>query len=203
MRIRSILTIFAVVGLLAACGGNDYSPKPQAYLRIDMPAHAYQPLAGMASNEGVASTPLPFSFEVSTMASPLLKKNTKRDVWIDIQYPQWNGVVFLSYKHINGATDLRGQLDTSSRLMETHYKFASGIDEQGYEDREHSVYGTVWHIKGRNVASSYQFYCTDSAHHFLRGALYINCPPNNDSLAPVLEYMQADVDHLVESLRWR
>ena len=65
------------------------------------------------------------------------------------------------------------------------------------------MHSTVWRLRGRNVASTYQFFATDSLHHFLRGALYINRTPNNDSLAPVLEYIQADLDHLIETLRWR
>ena len=120
-----------------------------------------------------------------------------------MKYPQWDGVIFLTYNHLRGPADLRGQTDTSLHLLEQHYQFSSGIDERAFEDRDRRVFATVWHIKGRNVASTYQFYATDSLHHFLRGALFINRPPNNDSLAPVLEYMQRDIDHLIETLRWR
>ena len=65
------------------------------------------------------------------------------------------------------------------------------------------VYGTTYRLRGSRVASTYQFWVTDSVNHFLRGALYLNKVPNNDSLAPVLEYIQADMDHLIETLRWR
>ena len=44
---------------------------------------------------------------------------------------------------------------------------------------------------------------TDSTEHFLRGALFLNYTPNNDSLAPVIDYLQADVDRIVETLKWR
>ena len=185
---------FAVVATLAACGGGDYSPKPQAYLRIDLPATGYVLCDTL---------PLPFTFECNKSAQMEVKKREGRDTWVDITYPQWNGVVFLTYKRLGGIEDLRGQIDTSTRLLVKHYQFASGIDERGYEDAENHVYGTVWHLRGRNVASTYQFFATDSVRHFLRGALYINSVPNNDSLAPVLEYMQRDIDHLVETLRWR
>ena len=62
---------------------------------------------------------------------------------------------------------------------------------------------TTYHLKGQNVASTYQFWATDSTRHFLRGSLYIDCTPNNDSLAPVLTYIQEDINHLIESIRWR
>ena len=42
MKTNKILTIMFLASLLfASCGGGDYSPKPQAYLRIDMPEHDY------------------------------------------------------------------------------------------------------------------------------------------------------------------
>ena len=178
--------------LLCACH-NDYTPKPYAYLRIDLPATEYSSI----------DNSLPFCFEKNNNAELELKKNTGRDVWVDINYPNLNGVVFLSYKQLTGLDDLRGQTDTSSRLLEQHYQFTSGVEEQGYEDKENKVYGTVYYLKGSKVASTCQFWLTDSSRHFLRGALYLNTTPNNDSLAPVIDYMQADIEHLVETLRWR
>ena len=194
MRIRNIALGMMVAMLFVACGGGDYSPKPQAYLRIDMPEHVY----------AVADTlNLPFLFEKDKLADVILKKEQRSELWLDLCYPQWGGTMFLTYKRLRNADDLRGQTDTSTRLMEQHYQFASGIDEHAFESDDHSVHALVWHLKGRNVASTYQFYATDSLHHFLRGALFLNQTPNNDSLAPVLEYIQADIDHLIETLRWR
>ena len=192
MRIRNILLLIVSFFTLAACGSGDYSPKPQAYLRIDTPKTTYS-----------LYDSLPFAFEKNDAAGLTLKKNSPHEVWVDLQYPQWDGVVFLTYKQLHSSKDLRGQTDTSSRLLEQHYQFASGIDEQVFESDDHTVHAVKWHLKGKNVASTYQFYATDSLHHFLRGAVYINHTPNNDSLAPVLEYMHRDVDHLIETLRWR
>ncbi len=195
MKHNNILIWFALAMMLfAACGGGDYTPKPQAYLRIDMPEHSYI---------AVDTAQLPFVLERSVYADVVIKKHTAQDVWVDLTYPQWDGVVFLTYKRLNGPDDLRGQIDTSSRLVEKHYKFSSGVDEQSFDSDDGTVHAVTWHLKGSKVASTYQFYATDSARHFLRGALYLNRTPNNDSLAPVLKYMQEDIEHLVETLRWR
>lgn len=209
MKVKYILYAFVAIALLAGCGGGDYSPKPQAYLRIDMPEHEYFVMdtmrlpEGFTTLEGKPYRTYPFIFEANRCIEWLNKDAPKGEVWLDLLYPQWDGVVFLTYKRLSGPEDLRGQIDTSSRLLEKHYQFASGIDEQGYDDHDRHVHSTVWRLRGRNVASTYQFFATDSLHHFLRGALYINRTPNNDSLAPVLEYIQADLDHLIETLRWR
>ncbi len=218
MKIKNILLTVACISTLAACGGNgDYTPKPQAYLRIDMPEHSYWLVDSLCSHPGdtlVFGTDtsivitgscktFPFTFEANTCVELREKGAPKGEEWMDLYYPQWDGVVYLTYKHLSGRDDLRGQIDTSSRLLEKHYKLSSGVEEQGYEDPDNRVFGTVYYLKGSRVASTCQFWLTDSSRHFLRGALYLDRTPNNDSLAPVLRYMQEDIEHLVETLRWR
>jgi gliding motility-associated lipoprotein GldD len=207
-----------VVAVLMLCScHNDYTPKPYAYLRIDLPEHEYFLLDTMRTNPGdtlvfdgdtaIALTGItktfPFIFEANQCIEWTEKDAPKGERWIDLMYPQWDGVVFLTYRPLKAPDSLRTQVDESMRLLEQHYKVASGIEEQGYEDPEHKVYGTVYYLKGRKVASTCQFWLTDSTHHFLRGALFLNTSPNNDSLAPVIDYIQADIEHLVETLRWR
>ena len=207
-----------VVAVLMLCScHNDYTPKPYAYLRIDMPEHEYFLLDTMRlypgdtlvfnSDTAIALTGItktfPFTFEANQCIEWTEKDAPKGERWIDLMYPQWDGVVFLTYRPLKNPDSLRTQVDESMRLLEQHYKVASGIEEQGYEDPEHKVYGTVYYLKGKKVASTCQFWLTDSTHHFLRGALFLNTSPNNDSLAPVIDYIQADIEHLVETLRWR
>lgn len=194
-KLMTFLGLGMMVALLAACGGrNDETPKPKAYLRIDLPPHAYT-LCDTAA--------LPFTFEHSSLAQVEWKKNLPRDKWFTIAYPKYKGYVFMTYKAMNGVRELRAQVDTSYKFVEGHFSYSSGIDENRFVDREHRVSGTTYHLKGQNVASTYQFWVTDSARHFIRGALYIDCTPNNDSLAPVLNYLQDDIDHLIESIRWK
>lgn len=218
MKVNNILICFALAALLfAACGGGDYTPKPQAYLRIDMPEHSYWLVDSLCTHAGDTLTDgtdtvvaitgscktFPFIFEANQCVEIKEKSAPKGEEWLDLVYPQWQGVVFLTYKRLNGPDDLRGQIDTSSRLVEKHYKFSSGVDEQSFDSDDGTVHAVTWHLKGSKVASTFQFYATDSVRHFLRGALYVDRTPNNDSLAPVLEYMQEDIEHLVETLRWR
>ena len=196
MNIKLLFWLFIIAGgaVLSACSNGNETPKPQAYLRIDLPPHAYS----------VCDTAvLPFTFELSNLAEVQWKKNLPRDKWFTIAYPKYKGYVFMTYKAMNGVRELRAQVDTSYKFVEGHFSYSSGIDENRFVDREHRLSGTTYHLKGQNVASTYQFWVTDSNRHFLRGALYIDCTPNNDSLAPVLNYLQDDIDHLIESIRWR
>ena len=52
------------------------------------------------------------------------------------------------------------------------------------------------------VPSQFHFTMTDSAKHFLRGALYFNTQVQNDSLAPAIEYMKRDMMHIINTLEW-
>lgn len=196
MKRFPLFLTFALVALLStACHHQvDYTPKPAAYLRFDFPKKHYQ------SYDTVA---LPFSFERASEANITLKKNTPNEKWVDILYPNYRGVVFLSYKSMRGPQDLQGQIDTSYELLKMHFDYSSGVDEEKFVDPAHHIYATTYQLKGTNVASSYQFWATDSNSHFLRGSLYLDCTPNNDSLAPVLDYLQKDLNHLLETLRWR
>ena len=212
---KTILMAVAMCCVLAACHNGDYTPKPQAYIRIDMPEHEYW-LVDTLCHAGDTTVfedtitwvcekdkTLPFVFEANNCIELTEKGAPKGEVWVDLKYPQWDGVVFLTYRHLSGPDDLRGQTDTSLCLLESHYQFASGVEENHYDDPERHVYATTFRLGGKRVATTYQFWATDSVHNFLRGALYLDRTPNNDSLAPVIDYIQTDIDHLIETLRWR
>lgn len=186
--------ILVTMTLFAACGSDSYAPKPKGYMRFDLPAKAYVPYDTVA---------LPFSFEAAAEADVSVKRNESRLKWVDLNYPDYGGVIYLSYIPLRSVTDLAGEVDTSYQLLSKHFNYATGQKEFQFVNLDEKVYATVYQIEGRNVASTYQFWATDSLHHFLRGSLYIDCVPNNDSLAPILEYLQADIDHIIETLRWR
>ena len=189
-----LLTLLLAL-LFASCGSDgSYTPKPRGYMRITLPEKSYVQYD---------TTALPFSFAVSNLATVELKKNDKRLKWVDIRYPQFDGIVFLSYIPIHSLQDLAGEVDTSYRLLSKHFDFSSGVNERQYVNEQERVYATTYLLEGQNVASTFQFWATDSVKHFLRGSLYIDCVPNNDSLAPVLQYLQQDVEHLIESLKWK
>jgi len=84
-----------------------------------------------------------------------------------------------------------------------HAPKALGIRESVVIDDERRVYGMVYGIEGRDAASPFQFYLTDSTDHFIRGSLYFNVVPNNDSLEPVIEFIIQDIDEMIKTLSWK
>jgi gliding motility-associated lipoprotein GldD len=185
------LVFLSIIFLLHACG-SDYTPKPRAYFRIDLPEKKYQKL----------DTTFPYSFEypVGTQILPDPVSIDKK-YWINIEYPQFNGTLHISYKPVQG--NLVTYLEDSRTLVMKHIKKASGIDDQLIIRPEANVFGLKYKIQGIGAASPFQFFVTDSLQHFLRGALYFNVKPNNDSLSPVISYIEQDIDHLINTLEWK
>lgn len=194
MKTRIILTVAALAMLAVGCSTKDFTPKPKAYLRIDMPEKSYRMYDTVA---------LPFMCELAEDAVVKWKQNDARTKYIDIEYPQYSGVINLTYKHFRNLNDLNMLVDTASRMLALHHGQSTGEQETTLKDPEGRVYATIVKLGGKNTGSTYQFWLTDSTQHFLRGALFLNYTPNNDSLAPVIEYLQADVNQIVETLRWK
>lgn len=64
------------------------------------------------------------------------------------------------------------------------------------------VHGMFFKVSG-NVATANQFFLTDSTNHFLRGALYFDAAPNQDSLRPVNDFLVKDMQHLINTFKWK
>ena len=64
------------------------------------------------------------------------------------------------------------------------------------------MYGSLFMLDGES-ASPLQFMLTDSVSRFFRGALYYDCIPNADSLAPVTRYLKQDIVELIQSFKWK
>jgi gliding motility-associated lipoprotein GldD len=65
-----------------------------------------------------------------------------------------------------------------------------------------NLYGKIYEAVGNDAACSFQFWVTDRQKHFFRGSLYLNQVPQNDSHAPVINYLKKDMMHLIETFRW-
>ena len=53
------------------------------------------------------------------------------------------------------------------------------------------------------VPTPFQFFSTDSTDHFIRGALYFRTASQNDSLAPIIDYIKMDIVHMLNTLSWQ
>lgn len=187
---RLVFVAVAIISLMASCGG-DYYPKPRGYFRIDLPERSYAQF----------DSTYPYSFEFPVYSKLSADTDPHAEpYWINLSFPQFKGTLHLSYKPIKG--NLNDYLEDTRTMVMKHIPKASSIENNAYENPAQQVYGLTYTISGVAAASPYQFYLTDSTRHFVRGALYFNTVPNNDSLAPVIEFLKEDINHLIETFKW-
>jgi len=183
---------FALALLVASCG-TEYIPKPKGYNRIDLPEQTYQPLkAGH-----------PYSFEYSSHAKVRPDSSMIAEPhWIHIIYPTMGADVQLTYKDLQGSDKmLNDMVEDARKLTGKHQIKAYSIEETEIRTPTGDM-ASVFELEGE-VPSQFQFYVTDSSTHFLRGALYFRTATQNDSLAPVIEFIKRDVVHMLNTLKWQ
>ena len=184
---------FIVFLFFFACQGN-YSPKPRGFFRIHLPEKEYV----------LFDTDFPYSFEYPAYGQVVPDERPSAEpYWADIVFPEFKGTLHLSYKRVRGEADLAAFFEDARSFAHKHIPKATAIYDQPIIMDQSRVFGMLYEIKGREAASTLQFYVTDSLNHFLRGALYFNVTPNNDSLAPVIEYLEEDIRHMIGTLNWK
>ena len=188
---NSIITLLLLVTAVA-CGNKNPQPKPRGYFRIDMPEKQYVALDTMPR----------YSFEYPAYATitPDYYSLDEKD-WVNVEFPQFKGTIHISYKNVNH--NLSEYVEDAYRMITKHITKATGIRDSLVVDGERKVYGLVYSLEGEGVASPLQFYLTDSTRHFMRGSLYFNIYPNNDSMQPVINFISQDVRHLINTLEWK
>lgn len=180
---------------LSACN-SPYSPKPKGYYKIELPERSYQ----------VFDKPgYPYTFEYPVYATisqdtSFFEAKPENPWWTNIDFPGFNGRIYLSYKKI-GQTDFSKLLNDAYAMTYKHTTKASSIDDSLFVTAS-GVRGIYFKVGG-NAATANLFLVTDSIKHFVRGALYFDAAPNEDSLRVVNDFLKEDMKHLINTLHWR
>lgn len=200
MRIPSsylLVLLVLTIALVFSCNSDYTVGKKRGYFKIDFPEKKYQ----------VFDKPgYPYTFEYPEYAI-VTKDSTyfgerAEDWWINIDMPRFAGRIHVSYKPINARNRFDSLVDDGFKMVyRQHINVATGIRDSVFRT-ENGVEGIYFDLGG-NTATANQFFVTDSAHHFLRGALYFDATPNADSLSIVNDYLKKDLLHLINTLRWR
>lgn len=186
---RKLVAVFIFYAVLISCTEHP-TPKKTGYYRIDLPKKEYRLIDSLSFS---------FEFELPQYAE-LNFERTKRDPnFFNIDFLPFGARIHMSYVPVD--TNLPQLLEDTRKLVFEHTIKAQDIREKVYQNPSRDVYGILYSISG-NAASSCQFFLTDSINYFLRGALYFNVTPNPDSLAPVSDFIEKDILHLIESFSW-
>jgi gliding motility-associated lipoprotein GldD len=187
--------------MLVSCN-SVYTPKRRGYFRIDFPQHKYQTF----DEPGY-----PYTFEYPVYAKVVRDSSYFDTVpenpwWINVDFPQFNARIYISYKDIGPAGGRTGNSfdklrDDAFKLTFKHTYKASSIDDSNFITTN-GVSGVYFKVGG-NAATAKQFFVTDTTRHFLRGALYFDAAPNEDSLGIVNQFLGIDMDHLINTFHWK
>ncbi|WP_229734043.1 gliding motility lipoprotein GldD [Pontibacter amylolyticus] len=187
------MVLWAGMALAVASCNSEYTPKPKGYNRIDLPAAAYQPLQDEH----------PYTFEYSKHAK--IRPDSSmiaQPHWINIIYPNLGANVQLTYKAINNNPKMLNDLiEDARKLTGKHQIKAYSIEETEIRTPQGDI-ASVFELEGE-IPSQFQFYVTDTTTHFFRGALYFTTATQNDSLAPVIEYVKKDIVHMLNTLEFK
>lgn len=188
----SFFFIVTIITFFSACSEQEITmPRPRGYYRIDLPEKSFQKFENTC----------PYSFEYPIYATMQVDSNRKMErCWSNLTFPNQHATVYLSYKDIKD--NLNQMFEDSRNLAYKHAAKASQIEEYTINIPEKKVFGIIYEIAG-NAASSIQFHVSDSSSHFLRGSLYFYATPNADSLDPVVTFIRADIEHLIQSFNWK
>lgn len=186
-----VVVVF-IITLLCSCTEKTYIPKPRGYFNIETPTVEYVKF----------DTGCFYTMEVSKHAVMMASTDVKAQgkCWYNVVYPKFDATIYLTYDPIQN--NLKKYVDDSHDLVYKHVVKSTGIQEALITDTASKVYGMKYKIEG-DAACPYQFYLTDSTHHFFRAAMYFNFKPNYDSLTQVVNFIEADMDHMIQTFEWK
>lgn len=191
MRIVKISILLSCIILVMFSCKRKYVPKPVGYFRIDLPQTVkYDTVKNM-----------PYTFKYNTIAHVVQRNiDDENPYWVDIVYPEIHATIHVSYKKVDG--NLPQLMEDAHKFVYKHAVKADAIQQQVFTFPDKNVAGILYDLDG-NIASPFQFFATDSAQHFLRGALYFNSHSNQDSLMPLVKFVAKDIHQIIESLEWK
>ncbi len=207
--IKILLLIFFI-----SCNST-YTSKKTGYYKIDFPEKKYVTF----DKPG-----FPYSFEYPVYAaierdSLIDNEKEKNPYSINIDFPSLNGKIYITYKVIGQTSTYKVKTahgnykdSTAKNIFQNlvndcyNLTYKNDVKANSIED---SVMHTPNHLTGiffrlsGNVATAKQFFLSDTTHNFLRGALYFDATPNEDSLRPVNNFLEEDMKYIINTLKWK
>ncbi len=207
--------LFLLLVLLHTACNNNYTSKKTGYFKIDLPEKKYV----LFDEPG-----MPYSFEYPIYATIVkdttyFDTNPENDYWRNIDFKKLNAKIFLSYKTVGGKALYKIKMPNGSykdstgvnkydKMINDAFNLTNKNDDVATSKKDslfttaNKVSGLLFKLGG-NAATQRQFFMTDTTKNFIRGALYFYASPNADSVKPVVDFIQKDIDHLITTFHWK
>ncbi len=191
--IVGVVTVVAIYMFTNGVSSDDYQtiPKPRGYMRNDLPISNYTKVKNM-----------PICFEINEIANDTLPvvigEGDNGTKWLDIVYPQFNATIHCSYIKVNAKTlyyHLDNRIDRV--MMNANFQKPKLIDLVSVEDDK--IKSTIF-INKYGGLTPIEFIATDSVSFMLSGTLAIYGEVNVDSISPIIDYLECDIEHLLKTI---
>src|SRR5215203_3639197 len=146
---RALFIIFCL--FVFACN-SDYTQKPRGYFKVDLPPKSYQKF----DQPGY-----PYSFEFPTYGhiikdSLFFDQQAENPYWINIDFPQFNGRIHISYKEI-GKNKFDSLVNDAYTLSYKQHTYRASAIQPAPFTTPSGVEGVFFTLKG-NAATTSQFF---------------------------------------------
>jgi gliding motility-associated lipoprotein GldD len=215
MSLKGKYFYMIIMGVFICACNSTYTSKKEGFFKIELPEKKYR----LFEEPG-----FPYSFEYPVYAnivrdSTYFDASPENNYWRNIDFPAFDAKIFLSYKEIGGKAlyKVKGPdgkyrdsfgINSFDKMVSDAFKLTNKNDDAATSKKilpftgpDH-VSGILFQLGG-NAATQRQFFMTDSSKNFLRGALYFYASPNADSVKPVVDFLQKDIDHLISTFHWK
>jgi gliding motility-associated lipoprotein GldD len=187
--IRLTILSFVFAFVFAGCQDTPAKPKPRAYPRIEFPEQTYQEYNQPSC---------PFTFQFPSYANIELKD---QPCWFNIELPAFNAKIHCSYTSVASRAQ-HDDLVKDAFIIADKINARANYMEQLPIRNKHGVAGLALHWTGP-AASPVHFFLTDTTNHFFTAALYFDSKVQPDSLAPMVTFIQKDIDQMIATFSWK
>ncbi len=172
--------------------GKTYQPKPYAYPRIFYPEKAYE----------YKDLDCPFSFKAPIYTNVVQDPYSEaQKCWKNLVFKPFNATVHLTYRPFSSFDQLDKNIEDTYKLAFKHIEKAEEIIERDINFNKNGLTGVIYDLEGK-TATPFNFFLTDSKHHFIRGSFYFNAKTELDSVAPIYDFILDDINEMISSFEF-
>ena len=159
-----------------------YIPKPKAKLKIDLP---------LPSTSTYKTDVFVFEYSNSAIVHSIGQN-------MEIRFPTYNSSIVFNVKNL---IDLDVDIYNFENSIGVHEKQGAYIDANIIKDTSQNIYGVLCYLEGNNIATSSQFFFTDSTNYFVSGSLEYNRVVNKE-IEMQTAIMNVEVLNFINSFKW-
>ena len=132
------------------------------------------------------------------------------DVVEEVSMVNLHGDLMIHYKAITQEDSLSNLTKLVVSNVESHKFKSESIDKNPIISTERKTFGMLYEFEG-DMATSFQFYVTDSLQHFIWGQVLMDfqslekegIPTDSDTKSRIRDYVRKDLEVFIDRLNWK